>query len=150
MSYTNWRNPATGLPYGFPPRTGASPWLWPPYYGYPPYWPAQTPEAEIEMLEQIREQREGEREAISKEIEDINARIEELKKILEEGPPQQPASPTGQMPYLGTGRYMSMPAPYPFIPTPEQEKQMLDQQAKAIEGQIEAIRKSLDELRGGE
>jgi len=124
--------------------------MWPPYYGYSPYQPAQTPTAEIEMLVHIREQMEGEREAISKEIEEINARIEELRKMIEEGPPQQPTPPTGQTPYWGSGQYGPMPAPYPPMPAPEQEKQMLEQQMRAMEYQIEAIRKRLDELGGGE
>ena len=104
----------------------------------------------MEMLEQIRVQMEGEREAISKEIEEINARIGELKKMIEDGSPQQPAPPTGQTPYWGSGQYGPMPALYPPMPTPEQEKQMLEQQVRAMEYQIEAIRKRLDELGGGE
>ena len=150
MSYRNWKYPGTGQPYGYPPMTGPAPWMWPPYYGYSPYQPAQTPTAEIEMLVHIREQMEGEREAISKEIEEINARIEELRKMIEEGPPQQPTPPTGQTPYWGSGQYGPMPAPYPPMPAPEQEKQMLEQQMRAMEYQIEAIRKRLDELGGGE
>jgi chaperonin cofactor prefoldin len=150
MSYRSWRYPGTGQPYGYPPMTGPSPWMWlPSPYGYPPYQPAQTPEAEMGMLEQIREQLEGEREAISKEIEGINARIEELKKMMEEGTPQQSAPSTGQMPFWGLGQYGPMVPPYPFMPAPEQEKQMLEQQVKVMEDQIEAIRKRLDELGGG-
>jgi hypothetical protein len=93
---------------------------------------------------------EGEREAISKEIDDISARIEELKKMVDEGSTQQPAPPTGQAPYWGPGQFGPTPGPYPLTPAPEQERQMLEQQAKAMESQIEAIRKRLDELGGGE
>jgi len=35
-------------------------------------------------------------------------------------------------------------------PTPEQEKQFLDQQIKALEAQIDTIRKRLEELKGGD
>lgn len=149
MSNRNWRYPGTGQPYGYPPMTGTSPWMWPPYGGYPPHQPEQTPEAEIEMLEQIREQMEGERESINKEIEGINARIEELKKMIEKSPTQQPVPPTVQTPYLGPRQYGPGIAPYPLTPPSEQERQMLEQQARAMEYQIEAIRKRLDEL-GGE
>jgi DNA repair exonuclease SbcCD ATPase subunit len=104
----------------------------------------------MEMLEQIRGQMEGEREAISTEIEEINAQIEELKKMIEEGSPQQPTPPTGQAPYWGSGYPGPMPALYQPMVDPEQEKMMLEQQARAMEYQIEEIKKHLDELRGGE
>ena len=123
--------------------------IWPSPYWYPLHQPLQTTEAEMEMLEQIKGQLEGEREAIGKEIEGIKARIEDLKKMIEEGTPQQPSPPIGQMPFWGLGHYGYMLAPYLPMLTPEQEKKMLEQRASALEGHIEAIRKRLDEL-GGE
>jgi len=125
--------------------------MWPPpgigypmLYGYPPAYPmAQTPEAELAMLESYREQLEAEREAISREIEGIESRIEELKKLIEEGAATAAPPQLSPMPFWG-------PAPYGPAPTPEQERQMLEQQAKALEQQIEAVKKRLEELQRGE
>jgi hypothetical protein len=81
-------------------------------------------------------------EQLKDEQEAVNKRIEELKKMIEEGAQTGVAPPTGPMPFWG-------PMPY-GMPTPEQERTMLEQQAKALEGQIEAISKRLEELRKGE
>jgi len=45
-------------------------------------------------------------------------------------------------PFMG-----AMPFSWP-APTPEQEKQFLDQQIRALEAQMDAIRKRLEELKG--
>lgn len=112
-------------------------------YGYPPaYLGAQTPETEIEMLEHYMKQLQGERESINQELEDIESRIEELKKVIEGGEPPSAAPQLGPLPYWGQ-------TPYYPAPEPEYERQMLEQQAKAMESQIESIKKRLKELQGG-
>jgi len=99
-------------------------------YGNPPTYPsALTPDAELEMLDTYVEQLRGEQEM-------VNKRMEEMKKLIEEGAQTGVAPPTGPMPY--------------GMPTPEQEKTMLEQQAKELEGHIDAIKKRLDDLRKGD
>lgn len=139
------RYQAPGYPYGYPQMTWPPPWAgyFMPYGYHPAYPMAQTPEAELDMLESYREQLEGEQEAISREIEGIEAKIEELKKLIEEGAPTTGPPQFGPMPFWG-------PTPYGPAPTQEQERQMLEQQAEALEKQIEAIKKQLERLRRGE
>lgn len=81
-------------------------------------------------------------EQLKDEQETVNKRIEELKKLIEEGAQTGMAPAAGPMPFWG-------PMPY-GMPTPEQERTMLEQHAKALEVQIEAIRKRLEELRKGD
>jgi hypothetical protein len=88
------------------------------------------------MLDSYTEQIKGEQESISR-------RIEELKKMIEEGTSPRVTSPAGQMPFWGQ-------MPYGPAPTPEQEKQMLEQQAEWLKRQIDDINKRLEELRSGE
>lgn len=137
------RYPVPAYHYGYPPMMWPLPWQgYPPLYGYLPAYPtAQTPEAELDVLESYREQLEVEKEAIIREIEGIEARIEELKKLIKEEATPAAAPPMGPMPFWG-------PAPYGPAPTPDQERQMLGQQAEALERQIEAIKRRLEELRG--
>jgi len=130
-----------GYPYGYrvwPPA-------WPAYaapYGYPPAYPlAYTVDAELNMLGSYREKLEAERDAISDEIEGIEARIEELNELMEEGEPTSAA------------RYAHTPlwAPAFYGPAaPRQERQSLERRAEAVEQQIEGIRKRLEELQGGD
>ena len=103
----------------------------------------QTPEAELEMLESYMKQLEGEREAISREIEWIEARIEELNKIIEEG------APTDAQPQFGP-QFLWGPVPYGPAYSPGQERRMLEQQEDALERQIMDIKKRLEGLSGGE
>jgi len=132
------RYPPTGYPYGYPPMMGPYPGVgYPSPYGYPSAYPgAQTPEAELQMLESYMEQLKYEREAIDREIAQTETRIEEIRKMIEERGPSPTAPP---MPYWGA-------APYGVMPPPEQERQMLEQQTNALESQIEAIKKRLDDL----
>jgi len=95
------------------------------------------------MLESYRERLEGEREVIKKEIERIEARKEEMKKLADEGTTSTVEARIAPMPFWG---------PTPFWPSisPEQERLMLEQQAEALEKQIEAIKKHIEELRKGD
>ena len=125
--------------------------MWPPGwagyatpYGYPPAYPAaQTVEAELNLLESYRGQLEGEREAISIEIDGIETRIEELKILIEEG--EGASAPTRLPPTPFWGQ-----AFYGPVSTPQQERQTLERRSEAIEQQMEDIRKRLEELEGGE
>lgn len=58
---------ATGMP-------GWLRWQYPPFFTYPPYPP--KPEDELELLEELKK-------ALEADLEDIKARIEELKKKLD-------------------------------------------------------------------
>ena len=49
-------------------------WQYPPFFTYPPYPP--KPEDELELLEELKK-------ALEADLEDIKARIEELKKKLD-------------------------------------------------------------------
>jgi len=129
-----------GYPYGFrvwPPA-------WPAYaapYGYPSAYPvAQLVEAELNMLESYRERLEAERDAISEEIEGIEARIKELNDLIEAGEPTS-AARYALTPFWGPAFYG--PA------APRQERQSLERRAEALERQIEDMRKRLEELQGG-
>ncbi|MGQ9680494.1 MAG: DUF5320 domain-containing protein [Candidatus Bathyarchaeia archaeon] len=107
-------------------------------YGYaytPPYQVAPTPDAELEMLDSYFEQLKEEQERVSK-------RIEDLKKMLEEGAQTGTSTTAGPIPYWGLMPY--------GMPTPEQERAMLEQQAKALEDHIDAVKKRLEELRKGD
>lgn len=123
-----------GLGFG---RGPSNPWVcqrfpWLPRW----WWAAQTPEAALEMLESYLERLGSDREPLRQGIE---ARIDELKKLIKEGTPTTAAPPVGPTPFWNLA---------PYMPTPEQEKKMLEQQAEALERQIETIRKRLEELRG--
>ena len=140
------RQPPRWYPYGYPPMAvWRSPWAgYEAPFGYPlAYTMNQTPESELEMLESYREQLDDERKALGGEIEGVEDRIEELKKIIEEGTPTTASSRLRAMPFW-------VPGPYGPAPTPEQERRMLEQQADALGQHIEAIKKRLDELGGGE
>ncbi len=58
------------------------------------------------------------------------------------------APPTGVPPTPGAPTVPTTPFPMPFAPTltKEQERQMLEQQVEALEAQLVAIRKRLEEL----
>jgi len=102
-------------------------------YWYPPTYPAApTPDAELNMLSSYLEQLKDEQES-------VNKRIEELKKMIEEGARTGTSPTTVSIPFWGPMQY--------GIQTPEQEKTMLEQHAKALEDQIEAVKKRLEELR---
>ncbi|MBS7631418.1 DUF5320 domain-containing protein [Candidatus Bathyarchaeota archaeon] len=117
-----WANPYAQL-YGS---------RYPLVYGYPPIYPnALSPDAELDMLGTYLEQLKNEQET-------INKRIADLKKMIEEGGKTGTTQPTGSMPFWG-------PFPYVML-TPEQERSILEQQAKMLEDQINAIKKRLEDL----
>lgn len=102
-------------------------------YGYPYIYPKEpTPDAELEMLESYLTQLEDARET-------VNKRIEELKKMIEEGAKKGTTQITGLIPFWGLHPYGAL--------TPEQERMIREQQAKALEDQIDAIKKRLEELK---
>lgn len=118
---------------------------YPPPYGYPPFpqVPPQSPEEELAALESYKEELEAEWEDLGRELEGVGARIKELKGMIESAPG---APPTGVPPT----QVPPMVPPMPFMPplTKEQEKQVLEQQVKAFEAQLDVIRKRLEELKG--
>jgi chaperonin cofactor prefoldin len=130
----------SGYPHGY----GMWPPAWPVYaapYGYPPAYPvAKTVEAELNMLGSYKEQLEAEREAINDEIDGIEARIDELHSLIEEGEPMSAARYTST-PFWGPAFYG--PA------TPQLERQTLERRAEVLKQHIEDIRKRLEELQGG-
>ncbi len=90
----------------------------------PAYTPTLDPSTELKRLE-------AEREAMMRDIE-------EMKKHLAEGTtpttwPMWPPAPYGPAPFAAA--------------TPEQERQFLEQQEKAISSQMDAIKKRLEEVR---
>ena len=72
--------------------------------------------------------------------------LPQYMQYLQTSPPAVP--PTGVPPTPSAPAAPVTPFGVPFVPTytKEQEKQMLDQQVKALEAQLEAIRKRLEEL----
>jgi len=134
-----------GIQYGYRYAMWPPGWAWrtPPYW-YPLAYPAaQTVEAELNLLESYRGQLEGEREAISIEVEGIETRIEELKRLIEEGDAASAPTRLPPTPFWG-------PAFYGPATAPQQERQTLERRAEAIERQMEDIRNRLEELEGGE
>jgi hypothetical protein len=129
-----------GLGYGYSRYGGYSPyacarfpwlprrWWADPSHRYNwPYPPTPDPNAELERLE-------AEKEALMRDIE-------EMKKHIAEGTtpsiwPRPMATPYGIPPYMA--------------PSPEQEKELLEQQRNYISTQIEVIKKRLEELEKGE
>ena len=131
-------------PYGYTPFSAwRSAWV---QYDMPFRYPLayamhQTPESELEIVEAYREQLECERLELDEDIKDVEDRIEELKKLIDEGA-------TAASPRLGTTPFWA-PTPYWPAPTPEQERKMLEQQSETLEWHIEAIKRRLKELDGG-
>jgi len=90
-----WQPIGTGYPgWGYPPQY---PYIFPQYpsYGYPQYYPPFSPQDELMYLENYKNALESERNYIEMQIKEIEARINDLRRMLEGGgqgqsPPQPP------------------------------------------------------------
>jgi hypothetical protein len=98
-------------------------WANPDYADKWPYLPTQDPSVELERLE-------AEKEAMAREIEVMKEHI--AKGTTPSVWPSRVVTPYGVPPYMAH--------------SPEQERELLEQQKNFITSQIEAIKKRLEEL----
>jgi hypothetical protein len=115
--------------------------LWPrswwsiPAYTNPPH------EWEIKLLESYREELECYKDEVSQEIYDVDTRMEELVKLIENG--EEMASPVA-----GTSEWWP-PHPFRSALSREGEISMLESLSSNLESQLEAVKNRLSELGGG-
>ena len=100
-----------------------------------------SPEDELAELEAYKKDLEAEEASLNQELSEVEERIKELKRQIESAP-QAPTSVVPQTPFPP----MTFPIPPPSL-TKEQEKQMLEHQAKGLEDQMDIIRKRLAQLK---
>lgn len=92
-----------------------------------------SPEEELAELEGYKKDLEAEQSYLNQELSEVEERIKELKSLIESAPQAPPS--------------VVPPTPFPPMAPPAQEKQMLEQQVKYLEAQMDAIRKRLAELK---
>ncbi len=92
----------------------------------------------MEALEAYKKELEAERGGLDGEIKEVEERIKELKKLIEQSgteyPGYPPVSPWGP------------PNTIPPTMTQEEEEKFLDERRSLMEGQIKALQKELKRL----